>query len=81
MTKHEQYHTKVRFTQSGPRGIQQEPREYHQSCFGPALFVVLAIVAVIVILFATGALTVWEDGSFRLFHSLSGCLPGGWCNL
>jgi len=37
------------------------------------------VVLVIVVIFA--GLTIFEDGSFRLFNLVSGCLPGGLCNL
>ena len=50
---------------------------------GYVLLFILAIVALTVILIATGQVTLFEDGSFALGsfpYPFSGCLPWGICN-
>ena len=50
---------------------------------GYVLLLVLAIVAITVILIATGQVTLFEDGSFAVGffpYPFSGCLPLGICN-
>jgi hypothetical protein len=57
------------------------PRKQSQPFNWTALVLAVVVIVIIGLVIAhfAGFLTLWEDGSFRLF-SLVGCLPGGMCN-
>ena len=79
MTKHQQYHKQASMTSNGwvarqPAARRSQPTPW----LWIALIAALVIFAAVAIAHSYGFVTLWEDGSFRLF-SLTGCLPGGIC--
>ena len=70
----------------GQNGITYQPaaipeRKQSQPFNWTALVLAVVVIIVLALVLAhfAGFLTLWEDGSFRLF-GLAGCLPGGICN-
>lgn len=70
----------------GQNGITYQPADYKPrksahpfNWFALVLAIVVIVVVGLAIAHFAGFLTLWEDGSFRLFN-LTGCLPGGICN-